>query len=48
MVKEEKILKVITRDTLKEVIDDANSLGVTEVVQILERQSGEFTLIYRA
>ena len=48
MVKDTKKLKVLTRDSLKEVVDDANTMGITDVIQVIERYSGEFTLIYRA
>jgi hypothetical protein len=48
MVKDTKKLKVLTRDSLKEVVDDANTMGITDIIQVIERSSGEFTLIYRA
>lgn len=47
MVKKVKKLKVITKDSLKEAIDEANALGVEDVVQVLEKSTGEFTIIYR-
>jgi len=45
--KQSKVIKVITKDSLKELIDETNKLRGIEIIQFLERQSGEFTLIYK-
>ena len=49
VVEKPKLLHVLAADRLNQLLEEANDLGVTDVVQILNSDStGQFYMVYRA